>query len=75
MGSNGAMACVEIVDDQIGAKNTEPDGPTPRVKGLLVRGCEFPSRLDSQEPPLLPLCGRSLMLYIIPFGLSSSYTC
>ena len=43
----------EIGDYQIGAKNTESDGSTPRGKGLLVRGGEFSSRLASQEPPLL----------------------
>ena len=28
LGSDGAMACVEAGDDQLGTKNTEPDGPT-----------------------------------------------
>ena len=42
----------EIGDDQIRAKNTESDGPTPRGKGLLVQGGEFSFRLASQEPPL-----------------------
>ena len=40
----------KLGDNQIGAKNTESDGPTPQGKGLLVRGCEFPSRLTFQEP-------------------------
>ena len=49
-----ATACVGIGDDQIGVKNTESDGPTPWGKGLIVRRCEFPSPLISQEfPPLL----------------------
>ena len=55
MGSNGATACVEVGDDQEGAKNTEPDGPTPRGEGLLVRGYEFPSSLTSQEHPPAPV--------------------
>ena len=57
------MAYVEVGDDQVGAKNTKPDGPTPRGKGLLVRGYEFPSRLTSQEhPPTPPV--RDLWCYI-----------
>ena len=55
MGSNGATACVEVGDDQEGAKNIEPNGPTPRGEGLLVRGYEFPSSLTSQEHPPTPL--------------------
>ena len=45
----------ETGDDLIGAKNTESDNPTPRGKGLLVRGYEFPSRHASQELPPSPL--------------------
>ena len=55
LGSGGATACVEVGDDQVGAKNTEPDGPIPRGEGLLVRGYEFSSSLTSQEHPLAPL--------------------
>ena len=51
---------------------TEPDGPTPQGKGLLIREYEFPPSLTSPAPP--PPCGRSLLLYIISFGSSSSYT-
>ena len=69
------MTYVEVGDDQVGAKNTEPDGPTSPGEGLLVRGYEFPSSLTSQEHPLAPPCGGSLMLYITSFGLSSPYTC
>ena len=47
LGSDGATACVEVGDDQVRAKNTEPDGPTPRGEGLLFRGYEFPSSLTS----------------------------
>ena len=47
---------------------TEPDSPTPRGKGLLIREYEFP-------PSLPPHCGRSLILYIPSFGSSSFYTC
>ena len=36
LGSDEATVCVEIGDDQVGAKNTEPDGPTPQGEGLLV---------------------------------------
>ena len=77
LGSNGTTTCVEVGDDQVGAKNTEPDGPTPRGERLLVRGYEFTSSLTSQEHPLAPppLCGRSLMLYITSLGSSSPYTC
>ena len=32
---------------------TEPDSPTPRGKGLLVREYEFPPSFTSQAPPLL----------------------
>ena len=74
MGSDGATACMEIGDDQVGAKNTEPDGPTLQGKGLLVREYEFPSSLTSQALPP-PSCGRSLILYIPSFGSSSPYTC
>lgn len=47
---------------------TEPGGPTPRGKGLLIREYEF-------LPSLTPGCGRSPILYIPSFGLSSFYTC
>ena len=45
------MACVEVGDDQVEAKNTEPDGPTPWGERLLIRGYEFPSSLTYQEHP------------------------
>ena len=54
LGSDGTTTCVEVGDDQVGAKNTEPDGPTPRGERLLVRGYEFTSSLTSQEHPLTP---------------------
>ena len=47
MGSDGAMACVEVGDDQVGVKNIAADGPTPWGEGLLVRGYEFLSSLAS----------------------------
>ena len=50
---------------------TEPDDPTPQGKGLLIREYEFPPSLTSPAPPP---CGRSLLLYILSFGSSSSYT-
>ena len=71
LGSDGATACVEIGDDQAGAKN-RTDGPTPQGKGLLIREYEFPPSLPSQEPPS---CGRSLILYIPSFGSFFPYTC
>ena len=75
LGSDGTTTCVEVMDDQVGAKNTEPDGPTPRVEGFLVREYKFPSSLTSQEHPPAPPCGGSPMLYITSFGSSSPYTC
>ena len=51
---------------------TEPNGPTPWGKGLLIREYEFPPHTTSPRPaPLV----RSLILYIPPFSSSSSYTC
>ena len=35
MGSDGAAACLGMGDDQIGAKNTESDGPTPQGERTL----------------------------------------
>ena len=45
------MAYVEVGDDQVGAKNTAPDDPTPWGEGLFIRGYEFLSSLASQEHP------------------------
>ena len=58
------MACVEVGDDQVEAKNTEPDGPTPRGEGLLVWGYEFSSSLTSQEHPPASLLVGDLWCYI-----------
>ena len=41
---------------------TEPNGPTPRGKGLLIREYEFPPSLPSQAPP--PPLVRDLSYYI-----------
>ena len=57
MGSDEAMACVEVGDDQVGVKNIAPDGPTPWGEGLFVRGYEFLSSLASQEHPPAPHVG------------------
>ena len=57
MGSDEAMACVEVGDDQVGAKNIAPDGPTLWGEGLLVQGYEFLSSLASQEHPPAPHVG------------------
>ena len=54
LGSDGTTTCVEVGDDQVGAKNTEPNGPTPRGERLFVRGYEFTSSLTSQEHLLAP---------------------
>ena len=51
---------------------TEPGGPTSLGKGLIIREYEFPLSLTPQVPSP---CGRSLILYILSFGSSSSYTC
>ena len=64
LGSNGTTACLGMGDDQIGAKNAESNTALrPRGKGLLVRGCEFPTPLASQELSPLPLLG-DLWCYI-----------
>ena len=43
------MACAEVGNGQVRAKNTEPDGLVVWGKGLLVQGYEFPSSLTPQE--------------------------
>ena len=75
------MACAEAGDDQIGAKNTEPDGPMARGKGLFVWGYEFPSSLTLQEshraiPPIVGnlWCYISLLL-VHPLPTLVSHPC
>ena len=56
-------------DDQIGAKNTESDGPmsqgerTPRPRMWIPNSSRFPGAPFFLVPPFL-FSGRSLMLYI-----------
>ena len=43
------MACAEVGEGQVGAKNTELDSLMAWGKGLLVRGYKFPSSLTPHE--------------------------
>ena len=61
LGFDGATACAKVGDDQVGAKNTEPDGLTARGKGLLIRKYEFPPRPTSLRPT--PLWEISHIIY------------